>query len=201
MDSTSVDVQKNQPSLSPEARRQAMQRCIREVAHACQCRDAACDLQGCRKMKRVLQHYKGCKKKVNGSCRACEQLIFLCCYHAKRCRQQKCPMPFCLIIKRKLGQLELQQLLGRQDVTSFLQLIFSPSPQETRHQYIQWCANTMGHANQCRDVACSLQGCHKMKRVVQRIKKRAQEYREARQVAILYDCPTKPLPPLGSSRS
>lgn len=92
-----------------EARKQSIQRCIQSLVHACQCRDANCRLPSCQKMKRVVQHTKNCKRKTNGGCPICKQLIALCCYHAKHCQEQKCPVPFCPNIKHKLKQQQLQQ--------------------------------------------------------------------------------------------
>jgi hypothetical protein len=37
-------------------------------------------------MKRVVSHTKACKRKTNGGCPICKQLIALCCYHAKLCQ-------------------------------------------------------------------------------------------------------------------
>ena len=54
---------------------------------------------------------KGCKRKTNGGCPICKQLIALCCYHAKHCQENKCPVPFCLNIKQKLRQQQLQHRL------------------------------------------------------------------------------------------
>jgi len=68
-----------------EARKLSIQRCIQSLVHACQCRDANCRLPSCQKMKRVTQHTKVCKRKTNGGCPICKQLIALCCYHAKHC--------------------------------------------------------------------------------------------------------------------
>ncbi|TFK07320.1 lymphocyte antigen 6 complex locus protein G6c-like [Platysternon megacephalum] len=93
-----------------DSRRLSIQRCIQSLVHACQCRNANCSLPSCQKMKRVVQHTKGCKRKTNGGCPICKQLIALCCYHAKHCQENKCPVPFCLNIKHKLRQ---QQLLPR----------------------------------------------------------------------------------------
>nr|5HP0_A Chain A, CREB-binding protein,Cellular tumor antigen p53 fusion protein [Mus musculus] len=87
-----------------ESRRLSIQRCIQSLVHACQCRNANCSLPSCQKMKRVVQHTKGCKRKTNGGCPVCKQLIALCCYHAKHCQENKCPVPFCLNIKHKLRQ-------------------------------------------------------------------------------------------------
>ncbi|VEN43169.1 unnamed protein product [Callosobruchus maculatus] len=94
-----------------EARKLSIQRCIQSLVHACQCRDANCRLPSCQKMKRVVQHTKVCKRKTNGGCPICKQLIALCCYHAKHCQEAKCPVPFCSNIKYKLKQQQLQQRL------------------------------------------------------------------------------------------
>ncbi|ELU13629.1 hypothetical protein CAPTEDRAFT_224799 [Capitella teleta] len=93
------------------ARRLSIQRCIQSLVHACQCRDANCRLQSCQKMKRVVSHARQCKRKNNGGCPICKQLIALCCYHAKHCQEAKCPVPFCLNIKMKLRHQQLQQRL------------------------------------------------------------------------------------------
>merc|ERR1719420_921139 len=100
------------PTSNPqEARKLSIQRCIQSLVHACQCRDANCRLPSCHKMKRVVSHTKQCKRKTNGGCPICKQLIALCCYHAKLCQEAKCPVPFCLNIKQKLRQQQLQQRL------------------------------------------------------------------------------------------
>nr|XP_034986339.1 CREB-binding protein isoform X2 [Zootoca vivipara] len=104
--------QGEQQSKSPqESRRLSIQRCIQSLVHACQCRNANCSLPSCQKMKRVVQHTKGCKRKTNGGCPVCKQLIALCCYHAKHCQENKCPVPFCINIKHKLRQQQLQHRL------------------------------------------------------------------------------------------
>ncbi|CAG2177621.1 unnamed protein product [Oppiella nova] len=76
-----------------DARRLSIQRCIGNLIHSCQCRDADCRLPLCHKMKRVVRHAKSCKRRSNQSnqpnqtaapgCPICKQLIALCCYHAK----------------------------------------------------------------------------------------------------------------------
>ncbi|KAM6904880.1 CREB binding protein b isoform 2-T2 [Xenentodon cancila] len=104
--------QNGEASKSPqESRRLSIQRCIQSLVHACQCRNANCSLPSCQKMKRVVQHTKGCKRKTNGGCPVCKQLIALCCYHAKHCQENKCPVPFCINIKQKLRQQQLQHRL------------------------------------------------------------------------------------------
>ncbi|XP_041528260.1 histone acetyltransferase p300-like [Microtus oregoni] len=85
--------------------------CLRSLVHACQCRNAYCSLPSCQKMKRVVLHTKGCKRKTNGECPICKQLIALLCYHAKRCQKNICPLPFCSNIKKKIRQRQLQHRL------------------------------------------------------------------------------------------
>ncbi|XP_035253266.1 histone acetyltransferase p300-like [Anguilla anguilla] len=101
----------NKAESAQATRRLSIQRCIQSLVHACQCRNANCSLLSCQKMKRVVQHTKGCKRKTNGGCPICKQLIALCCYHAKHCQENKCPVPFCLNIKHKLRQQQLQHRL------------------------------------------------------------------------------------------
>nr|7XFG_A Chain A, Histone acetyltransferase p300 [Homo sapiens] len=84
-----------------DSRRLSIQRAIQSLVHAAQCRNANCSLPSCQKMKRVVQHTKGCKRKTNGGCPICKQLIALAAYHAKHCQENKCPVPFCLNIKQK----------------------------------------------------------------------------------------------------
>merc|ERR1719210_2455691 len=89
----------------------AIQRCINSLVHACQCRDANCRSPSCHKMKRVVSHTRQCKRKSNGGCPICKQLIALCCYHAKVCQEAKCQVHWCQNIKQKLRQQQLQQRL------------------------------------------------------------------------------------------
>lgn len=111
-----------------ESRRLSIQRCIQSLVHACQCRDANCRLPSCHKMKRVVTHAKTCKRKggaVPGApggasgapgCPICKQLIALCCYHAKHCNEAKCTVPYCVNIKQKLKQQQLQQRFQQQAI-------------------------------------------------------------------------------------
>uniref|UniRef100_A0A8C5CDG8 histone acetyltransferase n=1 Tax=Gadus morhua TaxID=8049 RepID=A0A8C5CDG8_GADMO len=127
--------QGGEASKSPqESRRLSIQRCIQSLVHACQCRNANCSLPSCQKMKRVVQHTKVCKRKTNGGCPVCKQLIALCCYHAKHCQENKCPVPFCLNIKHKLRQQQLQhrlqqaQMMRRRMATMQGRVMPLPSP-------------------------------------------------------------------------
>ena len=102
--------EKERPQLSAqEERRLKIQRCIQSLVHATHCRDPACQLASCAKMKRVVEHTKTCKRKTGGGCRICQELIHLCCYHAKHCLERECVVPFCRHIKLKLRQQQTQQ--------------------------------------------------------------------------------------------
>ncbi|KAJ0015730.1 hypothetical protein NQD34_014020 [Periophthalmus magnuspinnatus] len=115
-----------------DSRRLSIQRCIQSLVHACQCRNANCSLPSCQKMKRVVQHTKGCKRKTNGGCPICKQLIALCCYHAKHCQENKCPVPFCLNIKHKLRKQQLQHRLQQAQMLrrrmASMQRVGQPTP-------------------------------------------------------------------------
>ncbi|GAA31548.2 E1A/CREB-binding protein [Clonorchis sinensis] len=92
-------------------RRSSIERCIKSLLHACQCRDANCRMQTCTQMKRVLCHTRNCVKKSTNSCLLCRQLLSLLWHHARCCDESKCPVPFCLNIKYRVKQKQLQQRL------------------------------------------------------------------------------------------
>ncbi|EDV20569.1 uncharacterized protein TRIADDRAFT_60973 [Trichoplax adhaerens] len=89
-----------------ESRRLSIQRCVWSLQHACTC--PGCDVKSCNKMKWIVQHSKNCKTK-NSGCHVCKQLIALCCYHAKTCNDNHCPVPFCSSIKQKLRMQQMQR--------------------------------------------------------------------------------------------
>ena len=93
---------------TPEVRRQSLERCIKSLVHSCQCRNANCGLQSCLKMRRIVSHTKSCRKKGNGGCPICKQLLALCFYHAKLCKEDKCMVPFCSSIKARLAHQQMQ---------------------------------------------------------------------------------------------
>uniref|UniRef100_A0A0N5A519 histone acetyltransferase n=1 Tax=Parastrongyloides trichosuri TaxID=131310 RepID=A0A0N5A519_PARTI len=100
-DLMSDDIKSND---SGNSRHESVQRCIRSLVHACQCRESNCRRPTCQKMRKVVNHTKTCKKRHNASCSVCKQLIALCCYHAKHCNTSNCPVPFCLNIRAKLQE-------------------------------------------------------------------------------------------------
>ena len=119
-----------------EERRQSVMSCIEFLVHACQCKDANCNLQSCHKMKRVVAHTKVCRKKANSGCQLCKQLIAICCYHVKHCSEDKCNVPFCLQIKHKLQQQGLQQRLQKaQLMTRSTTATISSRPGQSERSY------------------------------------------------------------------
>lgn len=87
------------------SREEAINRCLTSLIHALNCREgSSCTAAGCQKMKRVVEHTRTCQRKTSNirGCPICTQLMSLCFYHSKLCRQSICHVPFCRIMKRKL---------------------------------------------------------------------------------------------------
>jgi E1A/CREB-binding protein len=77
--------------------------------HAVNCRNANCTFAKCMQFKRVVQHSKQCQKFKNSQCEFCRQLIALCIYHAKSCKDDMCQVPLCGSIKIKLKQQKVKR--------------------------------------------------------------------------------------------
>jgi len=93
------------------SREEAINRCLTSLIHALNCREGAtCTAAGCLKMKRVVDHTRTCQRKSSNirGCPICSQLMSLCFYHSKFCRQTVCHVPFCRIMKRKVQALNEQ---------------------------------------------------------------------------------------------
>lgn len=106
-------------ALSPaDAKKQSVQRCVQSLVHACNCRDANCRMPSCARLKRITQHSRICKKRQVGTnqCPICRQLIALCCFHSKICddTQNKCLVPFCPNIKKRMKQQQVQARMRQQ---------------------------------------------------------------------------------------
>eukprot|EP00116_Pleurobrachia_bachei_P013025 sb/3473287/ len=54
------------PVDAPRLRKESIQRCIQSLVHACSCFEEECHLPSCAKMKKVVLHTRGCKKKTDG---------------------------------------------------------------------------------------------------------------------------------------
>ena len=72
--------------------------------HAVYCHKDNCIYPKCLQFKRVIAHSKQCQKYKNSQCEFCRQLLALCIYHAKSCKNEQCQVPFCASIKIKLKQ-------------------------------------------------------------------------------------------------
>ena len=118
------DPQSNEAKqLDPQKARQAsIEKCIRALVHATQCRDPHCKQPSCIKMKKVLTHTKECKlmlaRKWN-QCTICKQFVLLCISHAKNCNEDTCRVPLCTTIKKNLKEQRKQRA---QDTNRFAQL-------------------------------------------------------------------------------
>lgn len=94
MEKQIVEEENKSNDSSANARNESVVKCVNSLVHSCQCRDANCRRATCNKMKKVVQHTRACKKRQspNGACQVCKQMIALCCYHAKHCNSQNCPV-------------------------------------------------------------------------------------------------------------
>lgn len=113
------------------SREEAINRCLTSLIHALNCREGAtCTAAGCQKMKRVVEHTRTCQRKVSSirACPICSQLMSLCFYHSKLCRQSHCHVPFCRIMKRKLQSvIEYQaQVENNQSLKPVHQFVIPP---------------------------------------------------------------------------
>nr|KAF6407185.1 hypothetical protein HJG59_009876 [Molossus molossus] len=111
LDGESDPQQAAAPQSPGASHRPTLQSCIQALVHVGHCQNADCPLSSCQKIKRIVQHTKGCRKKTNGGCSICKQMVALCCCHAIRCRENRCPVPFCLLIRRALRRRQLQHRL------------------------------------------------------------------------------------------
>ena len=73
-----------------------------------------CICMNASKLYYVFSHdqlYLLLQRKTTGGCPICKQLIALCCYHAKICKESKCSVPFCANIKSKVKMQKASQRL------------------------------------------------------------------------------------------
>lgn len=97
--------------LTKEARLQSIHLLNETLLHTAHCKDPACTILKCKKMKNVIGHTKSCERKRTGSCSICRRLIALCCLHAKRCNETLCSVSFCESLKRKMRQRRIEERL------------------------------------------------------------------------------------------
>ena len=77
---------------------------LKTFLHSVHCRNANCTFAKCMQFKRVIAHSKQCQKYKLNQCDYCRQLIALCIYHAKTCKDDPCLVPYCSNIKQRLKQ-------------------------------------------------------------------------------------------------
>ncbi|CAG2099955.1 unnamed protein product [Medioppia subpectinata] len=109
VDGETADGQRSQQSKTEV--QESIQRCVQSLEHSCRCRDANCRLPTCHRLKRVISHYFGCRRKGTpiNNCTVCKQLTNLCTYHARKCSEAKCQVLLCQTVKEKLVPQRLQQ--------------------------------------------------------------------------------------------
>ena len=100
-ESNSADNKLSNPAKPPK---HSIETYLKAFMHAVYCRNANCTFLKCMQFKRVVQHSKNCQKFKNSQCEFCKQMIALCIYHAKNCKENMCQVPFCSTIKIKLKQ-------------------------------------------------------------------------------------------------
>lgn len=77
---------------------------IKNLLHACVCREEQCKHPNCTKMKSIVDHSKICRRKTTGECSTCKPLLALCYYHAKQCNEVWCQIPNCQRFKDRFAQ-------------------------------------------------------------------------------------------------
>lgn len=102
--------------------------------HAVNCRNANCTFAKCMQFKKVVQHSKQCQKFKNSQCEFCRQLIALCIYHAKSCKDDMCQVPLCGSIKIKLKQ---QKALNHQAERRRMLMMNKTLRQSANHSMMQ----------------------------------------------------------------
>ena len=100
---------KSSSASNTVSRLEMQQRRNEFLIHACQCRDSSCSKQLCIKMKQLLRHARDCKMRTSGKCTACNFFIKLCVTHSQECRENKCPVPFCANLKKKMWERRLME--------------------------------------------------------------------------------------------
>eukprot|EP00054_Salpingoeca_dolichothecata_P028111 m.210847 g.210847 ORF g.210847 m.210847 type:complete len:1191 (-) comp26132_c3_seq4:103-3675(-) len=86
---------------SVKARQVWLQRILESVVHACSCIDPACTFPSCAKMKQVVEHTRSCPNRGE-NCTMCKKLLHVYLFHARSCRLNTCPVPYCANLKSRL---------------------------------------------------------------------------------------------------
>lgn len=74
--------------------------------HAIRCTQIPCTVHSrCIQFRRIMHHARHCIKYKMNECNICRQLVALTIIHAKSCRDETCPAPYCGSIKVRLDEL------------------------------------------------------------------------------------------------
>lgn len=90
--------------LVPAIREETRLRLVKALVHASKCLDEDCEFESCAKMKRAIEHPNGCSRRPMEGCPLCKQLIGLCLFHAKHCKEVNCEATFCSVVKRRSAE-------------------------------------------------------------------------------------------------
>lgn len=71
------------------------------LMHANACRDSACQIFCCKKMKKVINHSSTCQ---TSECSTCDKYLQLCYHHAKYCQDNHCVISVCEALKLKVEE-------------------------------------------------------------------------------------------------
>eukprot|EP00804_Cyclotella_cryptica_P015047 CCRYP_000634-RA/>CCRYP_000634-RA protein AED:0.01 eAED:0.01 QI:1424/1/1/1/0.66/0.5/4/88/1434 len=108
-----VDTSQSGSSGLTEEQRRERQRNIQLhitlIEHASRCVSSTCKSSNCQKMKSYLKHGETCKIKASGGCKICKRIWTLLRIHAQQCKNNNCPIPQCIAIKKRLRQLQQKQ--------------------------------------------------------------------------------------------
>lgn len=90
-----------QPKKTHETNQQIIERNNLSLVHSWSCSEIQCRQLSCLKMKRILSHVRSCGLKSNVQCSTCRKITALCCFHANKCADDKCPITFCEKIRHQ----------------------------------------------------------------------------------------------------
>merc|ERR1712196_161638 len=91
--------------LSEKEKKQRMRergaRLLEALKHAARCKDKACPIEACSRIKSMIAHFMNCKIKISGGCQECKRFLHMVQVHKRRCTDgQECQVPFCAEYQR-----------------------------------------------------------------------------------------------------
>ncbi len=85
-------------------RKSGTEELLDKMTHLSTCNSSHCKAPGCSRLKRVLQHTRGCRKKIESSCPVCRQFLNICILHEKGCDNKHCRIYFCNLLRWRMAQ-------------------------------------------------------------------------------------------------